>query len=207
MSDENKPTNIHGCVSKPCPTCDENKPRGLTWQGIINTERKIAEGTLMKPRENQYEGEMVFEKSPDFAGMIQEMVDENNKLRAELEQVRKDYLKNDPLYDYIAHAERERDQLKAELEQAKEKLQIAREEHLTWTNIAGDKIEELRTHANLLAEQLNKNRKFLDEDIASLECNSRIRTMYEDEWDYAMLLRDEADSSLKAYEDFKKGEK
>lgn len=41
-------------------------------------------------------------------------------LKAQLERVMRDYDKNDPLQDYMAHAEREANQLRAELAEAKE---------------------------------------------------------------------------------------
>lgn len=39
-------------------------------------------------------------------------------------------------------------------------------------------------------------REFLDQDIAGLECHSRVRTMDEDTWSQAMYLRDVADEDI-----------
>lgn len=55
-------------------------------------------------------------------------------------------------------------------------------------------VQELRR----CAETLEATNKFLDKDIATLECSNRVRTMYEYEWDHAMFLRDENDKALAA---------
>ena len=50
----------------------------------------------------------------------------NVKLGIELLQVRKDYLKNDPLLDYKAHTERKNKQLRAQLQEAVSFLETLR---------------------------------------------------------------------------------
>lgn len=54
----------------------------------------------------------------------------------------------------------------------------------------------MTNNEKILFDALKELRNYLDDEIASLPCESRIRTMDEDIWSTGMFLRDKADTVI-----------
>lgn len=100
---------------------------------------------------------------------------------------------NGDLQSQLEACKKERDEANIKLEQCRRERDHIGARHNEWMQgyikLSDEKIE-FEQKLTEAVKALEKARDYLDNDIATLECESRVRTMYEATWEDGMALRD-----------------